>query len=179
LKIKSFYDWGNQFVIFFRFSSVDKRTAGFYILKNLIWGRVMASVNKVILIGNLGADPELRYTPSGSAVANFNIATTEKWRDKDGQMQEKTEWHRIILWARQAEVAKEYLRKGSSVYIEGRIQNRSYEDKEGVKRYVTEIVGQRMQLLGGRGGGPSESGPPDSPPDAPKNLDEEDDDLPF
>jgi len=140
----------------------------------------MASVNKAILIGNLGADPELRYTPSGSAVANFNIATTEKWRDKDGQMQEKTEWHRIILWARQAEVAKEYLRKGSSVYIEGRIQNRSYEDKEGVKRYVTEIVGQRMQLLGGRGGGaPSEPGSSEAPPEPPNNLDGEDDDLPF
>ncbi len=139
----------------------------------------MASVNKVILIGNLGADPELRYTPSGSAVANFNIATTEKWRDKDGNMQERTEWHRIILWARQAEIAKEYLRKGSSVYIEGRIQNRSYEDKDGVKKYITEIIGQRMQLLGGRAGGPSEpgqSGPPPAPPD---NLDGEDDDLPF
>lgn len=139
----------------------------------------MASVNKAILIGNLGADPELRYTPSGSAVVNFNIATTEKWRDKDGNMQERTEWHRIILWNRQAEVAKEYLRKGSSVYIEGRIQNRSYEDKDGVKKYVSEIIGQRMQLLGGRGGGPSEpgqSGPPPSPPD---NLDAEDDDLPF
>lgn len=138
----------------------------------------MASVNKVILIGNLGADPELRYTPSGSAVANFNVATTDRWRDKDGQMQERTEWHRVIFWSRQAEIAKEYLRKGSSVYVEGRIQNRSYEDKEGIKRYVTEIVGQRMQLLGGRGG-PSETGPSDAPPAPPNNLDSEDDDLPF
>ena len=138
----------------------------------------MASVNKAILIGNLGADPELRYTPSGSAVANFNIATTEKWKDKDGQSQERTEWHRIILWNRQAEIAKEYLRKGSPVYIEGRIQNRSYEDKDGIKRYVTEIVAQRMQFLGGR----SEPGPssgPSEPPPPPDNLDNEDDDLPF
>src|SRR5512136_737819 len=123
----------------------------------------MASVNKVILIGNLGADPELRYTPSGAAVANFNIATTERWKDKDGQPQERTEWHRIILWSRQAEIAKEYLRKGSSVYIEGRIQNRSYEDKDGIKRYVTEIIGQRMQLLGSRTGAPSEGGGAEPP----------------
>jgi len=139
----------------------------------------MASVNKAILIGNLGADPELRYTPSGAAVANFNIATTERWKDKDGQPQEKTEWHRIILWSRQAEIAKEYLHKGSSVYIEGRIQNRNYEDKDGIKRYVTEIVGQRMQLLGGRGAAASEGGPSDAPPPPPENLSGEDDDLPF
>ncbi len=139
----------------------------------------MASVNKVILIGNLGADPELRYTPSGAAVANFNMATTERWRDKDGQMQEKTEWHRVILWARQAEIAKEYLHKGSSVYIEGRIQTRNYDDKDGIKRYVTEIVGQRMQLLGARGGGTPDSGPSDAPPEPPNNLEGEDDDLPF
>lgn len=140
----------------------------------------MASVNKVILIGNLGADPELRYTPSGAAVANFNMATTEKWKDKDGQSQERTEWHRIILWSRQAEIAKEYLRKGSSVYIEGRIQNRSYEDKDGVKKYISEIVGQRMQFLGGRGGGQAaEGGSSEPPPEPPGNLDKEDDDLPF
>jgi len=140
----------------------------------------MASVNKVILIGNLGADPELRYTPSGAAVANFNMATTEKWKDKDGQMQERTEWHRIILWSRQAEIAKEYLRKGSSVYIEGRIQNRSYDDKDGIKRYVTEIIGQRMQFLGGRAtGAPSEGGGSEPPPPPPNHIDGEDDDLPF
>jgi len=139
----------------------------------------MASVNKAILIGNLGADPELRYTPSGAAVANFNIATTERWKDKDGQPQEKTEWHRIILWSRQAEIAKEYLHKGSSVYIEGRIQNRNYEDKDGIKRYVTEIVGQRMQLLGSRGAAASEGGPSEAPPPPPENLGGEDDDLPF
>jgi single-strand DNA-binding protein len=139
----------------------------------------MASVNKAILIGNLGADPELRYTPSGAAVANFNIATTEKWKDKDGQSQERTEWHRIILWNRQAEIAKEYLRKGSSVYIEGRIQNRSYDDKDGIKRYVTEIVGQKMQFLGGRGEAGSSGRGPSEPPPPPDNLDNEDDDLPF
>ena len=143
----------------------------------------MASVNKVILIGNLGADPELRYTPSGSAVATFNIATTEKWKNKDGQPQERTDWHRIVLWERQAEVAKEYLRKGSAVYIEGRLQTRNWEDKEGVKRYVTEIIGQRMQLLGGRtaaGAAGAEAGATEPPP-APPNSDmaAEDDDLPF
>jgi len=139
----------------------------------------MASVNKVILIGNLGADPELRFTPSGAAVANFNIATTERWKDKDGQPQERTEWHRIILWSRQAEIAKEYLRKGSSVYIEGRIQNRSYEDKDGIKRYVTEVIGQRMQLLGSRPGAPSEGGGAEPPPAPPEDLGGQDDDLPF
>lgn len=140
----------------------------------------MASVNKAILIGNLGADPELRYTPSGAAVASFNIATTEKWKGKDGQQQEKTEWHRIVLWSRQAEIAKEYLHKGSPVYIEGRIQNRSYEDKDGIKRYVTEIIGQRMQLLGGRGGGASDTGGTSGPPPPPEgDMAGEDDDLPF
>jgi single-strand DNA-binding protein len=160
---------------------VDKNGPVVYIGENYFWRGAMASVNKVILIGNLGADPELRYTPSGAAVANFNIATTEKWKDKDGQSQERTEWHRIILWSRQAEVAKEYLRKGSSVYIEGRIQNRSYDDKDGIKRYVTEIVGQRMQFLGGRGEAGSSSGGSSEPPPPPAgNLDDnQDDDLPF
>jgi len=139
----------------------------------------MASVNKAILIGNLGADPELRYTPSGQAVATFNIATTEKWRDKENQMKESTEWHRIVLWARLAEIAKEYLHKGSPVYIEGRIQTRNYEDKEGVKRYVTEIVGQRLQLLGSRGASGDAGGPAEPPPTPPSNLDNEGDDSPF
>lgn len=141
----------------------------------------MASVNKVILIGNLGADPELRYTPAGAAVASFNMATTEKWKDKEGQPQERTDWHRIVLWSRQAEIAKEYLRKGSSVYIEGRLQTRNYEDKDGIKKYVTEIIGQRMQLLGGRGGSgaPADSGGAEPPPAPPDSLDHEDDDLPF
>ena len=118
----------------------------------------MASVNKVILIGNLGKDPELKYLPSGRAVANFSIATSENWKDKDGNRQEKTEWHNIVLWGRTAEVAKEYLSKGSSVYIEGRLQTRSWDDKDGNKRYTTEIVGDRMQFLGSRRDAPS-SGP--------------------
>ena len=113
----------------------------------------MASVNKVILIGNLGKDPETRYLPSGDAVANFSIATTEKFKDKSGSMQEHTEWHRISFFGRQAEIAGEYLKKGSPVYIEGRIRTRKWQDKEGQERYTTEIVGDRMQILGGRGGG--------------------------
>jgi single-strand DNA-binding protein len=112
----------------------------------------MASVNKVILVGNLGKDPETRYLPSGDAVANFSIATTEKFKDKSGAMQEHTEWHRISFFGRQAEVAGEYLKKGSPVYVEGRIRTRKWQDKEGNDRYSTEIVGDRMQLLGGRGG---------------------------
>jgi single-strand DNA-binding protein len=114
----------------------------------------MASVNKVILIGNLGADPETRYLPSGDAVTNFRIATTEKWRDKGGEQQEHTEWHRIAFFGKTAEIAGEYLKKGSPVYVEGRIRTRKWQDKEsGQDRYSTEIVGDRMQLLGSRGGG--------------------------
>jgi single-strand DNA-binding protein len=113
----------------------------------------MASVNKVILIGNLGRDPETRYTTGGDAVTNLNIATTEAWKDKSGEKQEKTEWHRVVLFGRQAEIAGEYLKKGRSVYIEGRLQTRKYTDKEGVEKYATEIVGDRMQLLGSREGG--------------------------
>jgi single-strand DNA-binding protein len=113
----------------------------------------MASVNKVILIGNLGRDPETRYTTGGDAIANLNIATTEQWKDKNGEKQEKTEWHRVVLFGRQAEIAGEYLKKGRSVYIEGRLQTRKYTDKDGVEKYSTEIVGDRMQLLGSREGG--------------------------
>ena len=113
----------------------------------------MASVNKVILIGNLGADPETRYLPSGDAVTNIRIATTENWKDKSGDKQEHTEWHRISFFGRLAEVAGEYLKKGSPVYIEGRIRTRKWQDKEGQDKYSTEIVADRMQLLGGRGGG--------------------------
>ena len=111
----------------------------------------MASVNKAILIGNLGADPELRYTASGTAVAGFNMATTERYKDKNGELQERTEWHSIVCWGRLGELANEYLKKGRSVYIEGRIQTRNYEDKDGIKRYRTEIVALQMQFLGGRG----------------------------
>src|SRR6478736_491902 len=112
----------------------------------------MASVNKVILIGNLGRDPETRYTTGGDAVTNLRIATTETWKDKSGDKQEKTEWHSVVLFGRQAEIAGEYLKKGRSVYIEGRLQTRKYTDKEGVEKYSTEIVGDRMQLLGSREG---------------------------
>ena len=112
----------------------------------------MASVNKVILIGNLGRDPETRYTTGGDAVTNLNIATTEAWKDKSGEKQEKTEWHRVVLFGRQAEIAGDYLKIVRSVYIEGRLQTRKYTDKEGVEKYATEIVGDRMQLLGSREG---------------------------
>ena len=115
---------------------------------------LMASVNKVILLGNLGRDPETRYTTGGDAVTNLNIATSEQWKDKSGEKQERTEWHRVVLFGRQAEIAGEYLKKGRSVYIEGRLQTRKYTDKDGVEKYSTEIVGDRMQLIGGaRDGG--------------------------
>jgi len=158
----------------------------------------MASVNKVILIGNLGRDPETRYTTGGDAVTNLNIATSETWKDKAGEKQEKTEWHRVVLFGRQAEIAGEYLKKGRSVYIEGRLQTKKYTDKDGVEKYSTEIVGDRMQLLGskdgGSGGGDAEfsggggarreggsaaagSAKPTSAPK--KNVDDFDDDIPF
>lgn len=118
----------------------------------------MASLNKVMLIGNLGKDPEVRYTTSGSAVASFSLATTEKFKNKSGDWEEKTEWHNITLWGRQAEVAGEYLAKGKTVYIEGRLQTRKWQDKDGRDRYTTEIVGERMQMLGGRGEGGGRQG---------------------
>lgn len=114
----------------------------------------MRSINKVILIGNLGVDPEMRHTAGGQAVCNFRIATSESWGGRDGQeRQEKTEWHNIVAWAKLAEICNEYLRKGRQVYIEGRLQTRQWEDKDGVKRYTTEIVAQNMMMLGGPGGG--------------------------
>lgn len=113
----------------------------------------MASLNKVMLIGNLGKDPEVRYTAAGTAVASFSIATSEKFKNKSGEFEEKTEWHNIILWARLAEIAGEYLTKGKTVYIEGRLQTRKWQDREGADRYTTEIVGEKMQMLGGKGGG--------------------------
>jgi single-strand DNA-binding protein len=142
----------------------------------------MASVNKAILIGNLGRDPEIRYTPSGQAVASFTIATSEKWRDKDGQMQERTDWHNIVCWGRQAELANQYLKKGRPVYIEGRIQNRSYDDKEGNKKYISEIVVQRLQFLGGRPedtGTGGATGNHQELPEIPPDTISEDEDLPF
>ena len=110
------------------------------------------SVNKVILVGNLGKDPEVRYTQTGSAVANFSIATSEQWNDRDGKKQERTEWHNIVVWGKQAEHCGQYLSKGRQVYVEGSIRTRSYDDKSGNKRYITEIVAQRIQFLGGGGG---------------------------
>src|SRR5512132_3807015 len=113
----------------------------------------MGSVNKVILVGNLGRDAELRYTPGGAAVATLNLATTEVWNDKGGQRQEKTEWHRIVLWGKQAESLQEYLTKGKQIYVEGRLQTRQWDDKDGNKRYTTEIKADRITLLGGGSGG--------------------------
>jgi single-strand DNA-binding protein len=113
----------------------------------------MASVNKVILVGNLGKDPEVRFTPSGRAVAKFSLATTDSWTDQESARQERTEWHNIVVWGKQAELCGQYLSKGRQAYIEGAIRSRSYDDKEGNKRYITEIVAQRIQFLGGGGGG--------------------------
>jgi single-strand DNA-binding protein len=118
----------------------------------------MGSVNKVILVGNLGRDAELRYTPGGAAVATINMATTEVWNDKAGQRQEKTEWHRVVLWGKSAESLSEYLTKGKQIYVEGRLQTRQWDDKDGNKRYTTEIRGDRIVLLGGAGGGGRSSG---------------------
>jgi len=113
----------------------------------------MASVNKVILIGNLGADPETRYTTDGAAITNIRIATTDRWKDKgSGEMREQTEWHRIVFFGRLAEIAGEYLKKGSPVYVEGRLRTRKWTDKEGNDRYTTEVTADSMQLLGSRGG---------------------------
>ena len=113
----------------------------------------MASVNKVILIGNLGADPEVRYLPSGDAVANLSIATTDKFKDRSGEMQEAPEWHRVSFFGKTAEICGQYLKKGSQVYVEGSIRTRKWQDKEGNDRYTTEIRGDRMQMLGGGGAG--------------------------
>ena len=118
----------------------------------------MASVNKVILVGNLGRDPETRYMPDGGAVTNFSIATTDSWKDKAGEKQEKTEWHRISTFQRLAEIAGEYLKKGSQVYIEGRLQTRKWTDKDGVEKFTTEIIADKMQMLGSRQGMGSDAG---------------------
>lgn len=139
------------------------------------------SVNKVILIGNLGKDPEVRYTGSGVAVATFSVATNESWRDPEGNTQERTEWHNIVAWRKLAEICGEYLKKGSKLYLEGRIQYRTYDDKNGVKRYVTEIVMDEMVMLDGRGRETTGSSEPGSsaPPPPPSGPSAKDDDLPF
>ena len=113
----------------------------------------MASLNKCMLIGNLGKDPEVRYTTAGTAVASFSLATSEKFKNKNGEWEEKTEWHNVTLWARLAEIAGEYLTKGKPVYIEGRLQTRKWQDRDGKDRYTTEVVGEKMQMLSGKGEG--------------------------
>lgn len=118
----------------------------------------MAGVNKAILIGNLGRDPELRYTQGGQAVVNFSIATTENWTDKSGERQERTEWHRIVAWGKTGELCAQYLSKGRTVYVEGRIQTREWEDREGQKRTTTEINAQTVTFIGGRGGAAGDGG---------------------
>ena len=151
-------------------------------------------INKVILIGNLGSDPEVRYTPDGAPVANVNLATSESWNDRNtGERQERTEWHRLVLWRKLAEIASQYLKKGSRIYVEGKLQTRSWDDQSGQKRYTTEVVVNDMQMLdsrdegGGGGGGYSAqpaggqtAGPaaqPEAPP--PPGPGGDDDDLPF
>jgi len=151
----------------------------------------MASVNKVILVGNLGADPETKYLPSGGAVTNIRVATTDRWKDKaSGEMKEATEWHRIAFFGRVAQIAGEYLKKGSQVYIEGRIRTRKWQDKEGQDRYSTEIVADTMQMLGSRAGSgeprpesmksaePKGAGAPAAKKPAGK-FDDMEDDIPF
>ena len=140
----------------------------------------MKGVNKVILIGSLGKDPECRYMPNGDAVANFSIATSEQWKDKQsGEKQEKTEWHRIVLWRRLGEIAGEYLHKGSKVYIEGKLQTRQWE-KDGTKHYTTEIVGYSMQMLDSKGGDkPAQQKPAQQPAAATTAQGDFDDDIPF
>lgn len=156
----------------------------------------MASVNKVILIGNLGKDPETRYLPDGGAITNVTIATTDTWKDKGGEKQERTEWHRVVFFKRLAEIAGEYLKKGSQVYIEGSLQTRKWQDKEGQDRYTTEIVANEMRMLGrreGMGGGSEGAGfdrpergtsgaAPASKPaqkGGASKFDDMDDDIPF
>ena len=148
-------------------------------------------INKVILVGNLGADPETRYMPSGSAVTNLSVATSESWKDKQtGEQKERTEWHKVAMFNRLAEIAAEYLRKGSQVYIEGKLRTRKWQDRDGNDRWTTEIVADEMQMLGGRGGAApmgsgqgmgqgsgQDSGPPSAPPQT--GPDDFDDDIPF
>src|SRR5262245_1663409 len=151
----------------------------------------MASVNKVILVGNLGRDPETRYNPEGGAITNVSVATTETWKDKaSGEKQERTEWHRVVFFNRLAEIAGEYLKKGSQVYVEGSLRTRKWQDKEGQERYTTEIVAERMQMLGSRQGAgdatarearePVAAGDAKAAPKKPGGkFDDLDDDIPF
>jgi single-strand DNA-binding protein len=142
----------------------------------------MSGVNKVILVGNLGANPEMRFTQGGQAVANLRLATTERWTDKNGQKQEATEWHRVVVWGKQAEIVGQYLTKGRQVYIEGSIRTRQWQDQQGQKRYTTEIVARNVQMLGGRGERPGEEVATTVPADDSMTSDfggGPDDDIPF
>jgi single-strand DNA-binding protein len=146
----------------------------------------MSSLNKVMIIGRLGADPDVRYTQSNTAVANMSVATSERFKDRNGELQERTEWHRVVVWNRLAEICQQYLKKGSLVYFEGKIETREWEDKEGQKRYTTEIKAFNMQMLDSRGdgaGSPSgdsgSSQPAKSTVEIDDSFDDMDDDLPF
>lgn len=142
----------------------------------------MASVNKVIIVGNLGGDPDKRFTGSGAAVTTLNVATTDRWTDKSGQKQERTEWHRVVVWGQQAESCAQYLSKGRQVYVEGRLQTRQWDDKDGNKRYTTEVIAQRVQFLGSAPGGRSDSttdATATPPADMNPGFDASDDDIPF
>ena len=145
----------------------------------------MASVNRVILIGNLGKDPETRYMSNGEAVTNITLATTDTWKDKNGEKQEKTEWHRVTFYRKLAEIAGEYLKKGRSVYIEGRLETRKWTDKNGVERYTTDIIASDMKMLGNRGAGSSDSDDSNAPQSnsgkspGPTGFEDMDDDIPF
>ncbi len=139
----------------------------------------MASVNKVILIGNLGRDPEVKYTQNGTAVANLNIATNEVWTDKAGQKQERTEWHRVVVWGKQAQVLSELLTKGKQVYVEGSLQTRSWDDREGNKRYTTEVRAVRVLLMGRAEGGRGGMEQPESQPVEMEMHDTADEEVPF
>ena len=142
-------------------------------------------INKVIIVGNLGNDPETKYMPSGSAVTNLSVATNESWKDKQtGEQKDRTEWHRVAMFGRLAEIAAEYLRKGSQVYIEGKLRTRKWQDQQGNDRYTTEIIADEMQMLGGRGGAPSMGSGGPAPSGSPQgggsgSKDEFDDDIPF
>ncbi|MEX0772490.1 MAG: single-stranded DNA-binding protein [Balneolales bacterium] len=146
----------------------------------------MSSLNKAMIIGNLGADPDVRYTQSNKAVATLSIATSEKFKNNNGELQERTEWHRVVVWNRLAEICQQYLKKGSKVYIEGKIQTNAWEDKDGQKRYTTEILGLTMTMLDSKAGGGTSPGNPnpasqqESPPvDVSADIDDGDDSLPF
>ena len=137
------------------------------------------SVNRAFLIGNLGKDPEVRLTPGGQAVARFPVATSEVWNDKEGQRQERTEWHNVVVWGKQGETCGQYLAKGRQVFVEGSIRTRQYDDKDGNRRYITEIIAQRVQFLGGAGrGAEARGGAAEEAPAAPP-ASAEDDDIPF